>query len=147
MNENNDNSTGLIEIINTIVSGTQMSHVLNYTISNETVSHIKSIREILNSKIENITHAYNIAFQTRMYNVPMTWRTSSPRSVSTCPYYYCAPHAFSDQVVHLHTRELIAQMTNEIYQQHPEFGREWYVNFLVTKTLCTGDLKSLKITP
>eukprot|EP01041_Mallomonas_annulata_P010956 gene10956-22888_t len=133
-------SKQLVEIVGQLAAGTPMTHILNYKVSTQTQteSQALAIRRALRDSIweQTITEqiAAVVARPNRLYPVPVTW--SMPNAGATCAYYYTdAGLIFSDQAIQRHTQLLLSRITSRIRLQHPEYGNDWGLAFLVSRVL------------
>eukprot|EP01041_Mallomonas_annulata_P011224 gene11224-23467_t len=59
-----------------------------------------------------------------------------PAAGTTCAYYFSdAGHIYSDSAVKEHTRKMLRRFTSMIQTNHPEYGADWELVYLVTRVL------------
>lgn len=52
----------------------------------------------------------------------------------TCAYYYTyAGTAYSDAAIEKHTHMMLLRITSQIRVQHPEYGTDWRLTYIVTR--------------
>ena len=127
----------LVEIAGQLAIGTPITHVLNYTVSKEPndKNHAKSIRTFLRNHIWNVTITESVEVRPgAIYPVQVKWEM--PRAGPTCSHYYSnAGFLYSSSAIQKHTTKVLRKLTVLIRSQHPEFGNDWGLAFLVTRVL------------
>ena len=148
VNQRERQSKHLVEISGQLALGTPITHVLNYKISKEPIdgNHAKNIRTILRNQILNVIITEPVeVIPGAIYPVQVKWEM--PGAGSTCAYYYSnAGFLFSDFAIQKHTTVVLRNLTALIRTQHPEFGNDWGLAFLVTRVLAGVHIQ-LQIAP
>jgi hypothetical protein len=138
-------SRQLVEIAERRAAGTPMTHILNYKIStqppdnNQTLAIRKALKDAIweqqiIEEVAAIPQMPNV-----LYPVPITWRMEGAGQTSA--YYYTeAGFFFSDDAIKRHVQSSLSRITTQIRTQHPEYGNEWGLVFVVSRVVGTAIL-------
>lgn len=128
-------SKRLVDIMNQITNGVLISHILNMRVSNEPQdpNEALQIRRMLKKAIWNVPNMHMIMHNGQPFPVGITWTMVNVGQ--TCAYYYAVNLPYSDSVVENHSRVMMNTIVNQIRQNHPEYGNDWGIAYLVTRPL------------
>lgn len=127
-------SRQLIHIRDGLNEGLLITHILNIRVSNEpsNINHARSLRNLLKIAIYQVPWRQTIAFNQQAIPAMVTWVMPGVRHSSA--YYYTATY-LNDLALAQHTRLALSGVCSSIRQQHPEFGDDWDIVYLITKPL------------
>jgi hypothetical protein len=130
-------SRHLIEIRDRLNGGVLITHILNIKLSNEprNNTHSGQIRRMLKQGLWNICVTQNVEFPPRSnIFMPMNVCWEMPNVGSHCAYYFCVS-PYNDISVAQHAKLTISSICDTIRRNHPEFGNDWGVAYLLSKPL------------
>lgn len=127
-------SRQLIEIRDRLNNGEVITHVLNIKVSDEPSNrtHAASLRNLLKREIWEIPLNQIVDFFGQQIPAVVTWTMPG---VTNCSAYYFTATYLNDLALARHTREALATICTRIRQQHPEFGNDWGIAYLITRPL------------
>jgi hypothetical protein len=127
-------SRQLIQIRDSLNQGVLITHILNIKVSNEPAdrNHARLLKSLLKIFIWQVPLGQNIVFNHQQIAAVVTWVMPGVRHSSA--YYYTATY-LNDLALAQHTRSALSAISNAIRQQHPEFGNQWGLAYLITKPL------------
>lgn len=128
-------SRRLVEIMNQITNGLLISHILNVKVSNEPQdpNQARQIRREIKQAIWNVQNMHYVMHNGQPFPVGITWTMVD--AGQTCAYYYAVNLPYADSVVENHTRVMLNAIVNQIRQDHPAYGINWGIAYLVTRPL------------
>lgn len=127
-------SRRLVEIRDLALQGTNISHLLNVMISNQT-DYADAFQSELKKRIFNIPHVLNVPHNGGMLqSVSITWLMNDTQATNDA-YFYGVNLPYIDEVIGTHTRLMLTMVTRAIRKVHPEYGIDWSVTYSVTKPL------------
>ena len=114
-----------------------LTHVLNYKISNEPTDKKQAlaIRKYFKLRIWNIRNIELVELHDGdILPVAITWKM--PNAGLTCAYYYSgAGEFYSAYAIQVFCKQLLQGIADDIRTNHPEYGIDWGIAYLVTKVV------------
>ncbi len=117
-------------IINNTINNT-MNNTMNNTNNND--ENIIKIKKFFKNYIHNVIFTENIEMEKNIINeVKIKWMMPNASSTN-CNYYTNAGIIYNDKTIHTHIHIVINRIKKIIYEEHPELGRDWKIDFIVSK--------------
>ena len=134
MQENVNEGGHIVAMTKELGLGKVITYVLNYELSTEpiNVNHRKSIMTFMRNSIWNVEINEQVELGRGIIH-PVQVKWEMPGAGSTCSNYYTTQLLYSDNAIHKHTTEVMKKLTAQIRIQHPEFGNDWGLAFIVSR--------------
>ena len=125
----------LLRFVTSFAPGRTFPIFLNVKVTNEPDNreHANAIRREIKNRIWNVQHQQIVQHNGGNLPVTIMWTMSNVGNRSA--YYYAVTLPYIDEIVGRHTRLMLSEVFNAIRGQHPEYGQQWGIVYLVTKPL------------
>ena len=124
------------------VNNKETTHTLVIRISNATWYRskiVQLIRDIMHYR--QLTETIELE-DSSIKPVTLTWTMNNMDVVNTnivdsC--FYCLKQSFNDNAIQLHTEQMLTNIVQKIKREHPEYGEEWVLSFVLS-TIITNNI-------